>query len=146
MPLVIILNCFILWFYYLLLFYFIVIIIILIPFKKNKHVKIPWPQQTRGIVTFHLFLLTWKCWCRCKMADITLRFIAVCQNLPAAISIPEFPQDVQRCLNAEEPVHKEQIYRNNIVGALYEMLRRYTVCFFFFFQCHTVKYYIFFVI
>ncbi|CAI5637484.1 unnamed protein product [Oreochromis niloticus] len=45
--------------------------------------------------------------------------------LPAVISIPKFPQDVQSRLDLKEPVQKEQKYRNKIIGTLYEMLSQY---------------------
>ncbi|XP_076745707.1 sterile alpha motif domain-containing protein 3-like isoform X2 [Maylandia zebra] len=49
------------------------------------------------------------------------------QRLPAVISIPKFPQDVQSRLDLKEPVQKEQKYRNKIIGTLYEMLSQYTM-------------------
>nr|XP_054596186.1 uncharacterized protein LOC129163276 [Nothobranchius furzeri] len=53
--------------------------------------------------------------------------IPSCRRLPAVISIPKFPQDVQSRLDLKEPVQKEQKYRNKIIGTLYEMLSQYTM-------------------
>ncbi|XP_023652385.1 sterile alpha motif domain-containing protein 3-like [Paramormyrops kingsleyae] len=48
-------------------------------------------------------------------------------RLPAIISIPRFPNDVQHKLDAKEPCHKVSKYRNTIVRTLYEMMSQYTM-------------------
>ncbi|XP_063759059.1 uncharacterized protein LOC134877482 [Eleginops maclovinus] len=49
------------------------------------------------------------------------------KTLPAIISIPRFPYDVQHKLDAKEPCHKIPKYRNIIVRTLYEMMAQYTM-------------------
>nr|XP_040047866.1 uncharacterized protein LOC120828380 isoform X2 [Gasterosteus aculeatus aculeatus] len=65
--------------------------------------------------------------CEASVSPANQRLESTCHRLPAVISIPQFPQDVQSRLDAKEPVHKEQKYRNKIIGNLYDMLSQCTM-------------------
>ncbi|KAG9281440.1 sterile alpha motif domain-containing protein 3-like [Astyanax mexicanus] len=51
----------------------------------------------------------------------------VCQRLPAVMSIPCFPKDVQSRLDAKESCQKVPRDRNKIIRTLYEMMAQYTM-------------------
>ncbi|XP_031135180.1 uncharacterized protein LOC116035926 [Sander lucioperca] len=65
--------------------------------------------------------------CEAPVSPANQSLESTCHRLPAVISIPQFPQDVQSRLDAKEPVHKKQKYRNKIIGTLYDMVSRCTM-------------------